>query len=582
MCDEGFDSSDWDTSDVSDTSDYDVDDSIGDSDVDVEIDEPADLDAGDVDTDADIAYDNDPDTNYDMDVEPSLDPAEDVDYDLDQVADLDLDAADLSDTDLSTDDVGEGEDFSDVAELEEEASPADVPVPLTVDDITDEMLEAYMAAEQEALDDTGDAESGDDVKVLRRDPDELMEIGMSNVEDILDVRRDDMLDKGMEEEEIEEALAQEREQLQQEFVQDAFPEAIEDVEGISSSSEVEEFPTKEDDVDLVEEESMVDLPDEDVSDDVFADEELMEQEENFGDETDVAEIAEEYEPQEDLDAGTENESIDLTEPEDGPLDAAEDAEDSADENFDLADMQPNPQEEREELGELDNAEEIKDTSELDEESPEPNDWMRDLATQNVQADRLPATGGEWSDPEREGDSEWQLDDTTEIQWRHGGETHTMTGAEFKERYGVEGVEYKNGEPDFEPFEDDLIGSVQLEDLPTQRGGRDGSYVIASQLAAEKLGITADEVTEYMREKGLTWHECGDCKTMRAIPTEVNAAFPHTGGISIRRSVRAVAEGISDTYGEVSLSRSEMGGAADMKEIESAQKENKTLYRKYKS
>lgn len=158
----------------------------------------------------------------------------------------------------------------------------------------------------------------------------------------------------------------------------------------------------------------------------------------------------------------------------------------------------------------------------------------------------------------------------------------MTGAEFKERYGVEGVEYKSGEPDFEPFEDELIGSVQLEDLPTQRGGRDGSYAIASQLAAEKLGITADEVTEYMRENGLTWHECGDCKTMRAIPVEVNAAFPHTGGISIQRSVRAVAEGISDAYGEISLNKSEMTGLVDTEELESAKKGNKELYRKYKS
>ena len=193
MCDEGFDSSDWDSGDVGDVSDYDVDDSFDDSDVDVEGGEPADFDYDDVDADVDIADDSVLDT-YDVDVETDLDTTDEVDYDLEETADLD--EANLSDVDLCADDAGEGEDFSDIADLMDEADSADIPAPLTVDDITDEMLEDYMVAEQEDLDDADDAGDGEDVKVLRRDPDELLEIGMRNVEDILDVRRDDMLDKG--------------------------------------------------------------------------------------------------------------------------------------------------------------------------------------------------------------------------------------------------------------------------------------------------------------------------------------------------------------------------------------------------
>ena len=47
-------------------------------------------------------------------------------------------------------------------------------------------------------------------------------------------------------------------------------------------------------------------------------------------------------------------------------------------------------------------------------------------------------------------------------------------------------------------------------------------------------------------------------------------------------MRAVAEGISDAYGEISLNKSEMTGLVDTEELESAKKGNKELYRKYKS
>lgn len=578
MCDEGFDSSDWDSGDVGDVSDYDVDDSFDDSDVDVEGGEPADFDYDDVDADVDIADDSVLDT-YDVDVETDLDTTDEVDYDLEETADLD--EANLSDVDLCADDAGEGEDFSDIADLMDEADSADIPAPLTVDDITDEMLEDYMVAEQEDLDDADDAGDGEDVKVLRRDPDELLEIGMRNVEDILDVRRDDMLDKGMAEDEIEEAIAKEREQLQQEFVQDAFPEEMENIEEPFDIENMEEEPE-----DLTDEEPVTEQLEEDIADTELADEEdLPEPSEEFDNGMDTAEETNEYDSEENLDAAAEDEVTDVIEHEEMPLDAFEETEDMAEEELDLLAAQLDLQRESTDLDLSDKMEEFGETEEENDSDlgdEEPNGWRRSLADQNLQADRLPASEGEWSNPERVGDSEWKLDDDAEIQWRHGGETHTMTGAEFKERYGVEGVEYKSGEPDFEPFEDELIGSVQLEDLPTQRGERDGSYAIASQLAAEKLGITADEVTEYMRENGLTWHECGDCKTMRAIPVEVNAAFPHTGGISIQRSVRAVAEGISDAYGEISLNKSEMTGLVDTEELESAKKGNKELYRKYKS
>ena len=57
-------------------------------------------------------------------------------------------------------------------------------------------------------------------KVLTRDRDELMSIGMNTIESILDVKADDYRDKGYEAEEISKMLEQDRNKLEKEFMKD--------------------------------------------------------------------------------------------------------------------------------------------------------------------------------------------------------------------------------------------------------------------------------------------------------------------------------------------------------------------------
>jgi len=57
-------------------------------------------------------------------------------------------------------------------------------------------------------------------KVLTRDRDELMSIGMSTIESILDAKADDYRDKGYEAEEISKMLEQDRNDLEKEFMND--------------------------------------------------------------------------------------------------------------------------------------------------------------------------------------------------------------------------------------------------------------------------------------------------------------------------------------------------------------------------
>ncbi len=504
MWDEEFDS-DLDTgSDVDcdvDDGGYDLDDSG--SDLQVNLDESVDFDLADVEP-AEPA-------DLDLDAEDFEEPAADLPVELE-------DAGDLADG-MALDEV----EVADLGDPEEEPSAGG--------EISDELLEAWMQAEQEGIQESGE----EDVKVLRRDPDELMETGMQNVEEILDVRRDDMMDKGMSEEEIEQAIAQEREALRWEFVQDAFPERFE-------AQEPEELEMEETADLAVKEENDT----EEVTDLAAAQDLDLEQDEADALETESEEL------DETADTGLEGTQVtdaDLeeeTEPEDDLAEPLEEEEISE------------PLAEELSKTELEDTALPEDVSDEEEEAP---DLMRELVRQNVQDVRLPREGGTWADPAQAGEGLWIPDDDAELFWKEeaGG---SMTGAEFKQRYGVEGVTYRDGEPDFEPFEDELLGHVELEEMPTERTGAEGSYAAATRAAADRLGISEQEVEQRMEERGLTWHECGDRRTVRAIPTEVNAAFPHTGGISIQRGVRAMAEELADRYGTVRLDRNGPAGTTE--------------------
>ena len=35
---------------------------------------------------------------------------------------------------------------------------------------------------------------------------------------------------------------------------------------------------------------------------------------------------------------------------------------------------------------------------------------------------------------------------------------------------------------------------------------------------------------YRKERGLTWHECNDMRTMQLVPWDINDFFKHIGGV----------------------------------------------------
>ena len=137
------------------------------------------------------------------------------------------------------------------------------------------------------------------------------------------------------------------------------------------------------------------------------------------------------------------------------------------------------------------------------------------------------------------------------------------------QYGTDVVEYSNREPNFLPFEvtmdkedfqqflynkgkdvavnDEINGHIYLDKINTSRNGSDGTYSTANKRMAELLGenVAASDVADYMKQKGYTWHECGDRHTVQMIPSEINQAFSHTGGIGLQKDLEALRSTIQD-------------------------------------
>lgn len=136
-------------------------------------------------------------------------------------------------------------------------------------------------------------------------------------------------------------------------------------------------------------------------------------------------------------------------------------------------------------------------------------------------------GGEW-DTFR-GNSKWKpyID---EIPKKNNPDN--LTWEEILDEYGIDGIEYKNGEPDFAPVSK---GTVEIDSFTDKRQGKGNNFDQATQKLAEQRGCTPEEVKTWMKENKYTWHECSDCKTMQKVPSVVHGNIWHSGGISEMKS-----------------------------------------------
>ena len=113
------------------------------------------------------------------------------------------------------------------------------------------------------------------------------------------------------------------------------------------------------------------------------------------------------------------------------------------------------------------------------------------------------------------------------------------------QYGLDGINYRNAEPDFEPCAEAV---VQISSMTENRENftndvGETAYGNFSQAdielaktwnLGEREGRTdweAKDVFEYRKANKLTWHEKCDTKTMVLVRLEINLYFKHSGGCS---------------------------------------------------
>ena len=143
-------------------------------------------------------------------------------------------------------------------------------------------------------------------------------------------------------------------------------------------------------------------------------------------------------------------------------------------------------------------------------------------------DCIPRKGGEWGG--EEGDSIWY---PTPNEIPKGYNPERKTWEEILEPYGKEGIEFKDGEPDFTPFAE---ATVEIEDFNENRNEvfTQADEALAKQWTEEgKDGKewTAQDIKKYRKEHNLTWHERSDMKTLDLVPYEIHDNISHTGGHS---------------------------------------------------
>ncbi len=94
-------------------------------------------------------------------------------------------------------------------------------------------------------------------------------------------------------------------------------------------------------------------------------------------------------------------------------------------------------------------------------------------------------------------------------------------------YGVTGVWYTHGVPDFSPF---TVETYLIKNMQGGKKGRDYNFGQADEYMASIYGVRKGDFARARSDMGYTWHECNDMITMQMIPKDINNYFWHLGGV----------------------------------------------------
>lgn len=101
-------------------------------------------------------------------------------------------------------------------------------------------------------------------------------------------------------------------------------------------------------------------------------------------------------------------------------------------------------------------------------------------------------------------------------------------------YGMDGVEYKDAEPDFSKC---CEAEVKVDNMTENR---ENNFAQADAECAKmwnevgrdgKNDWTAADVRDWRRENQYSWHECCDTTTMQLVDRDIHETFRHSGGVA---------------------------------------------------
>jgi hypothetical protein len=111
---------------------------------------------------------------------------------------------------------------------------------------------------------------------------------------------------------------------------------------------------------------------------------------------------------------------------------------------------------------------------------------------------------------------------------------TPLGQALTKYQGIDGIEFRNGFPDFSPFvktgPDGRPASVEIPNMQGNNRGADGDFGQAREALREQSG----ESWTKSQEKGYTWHHSEDGTTMLLVDRDIHGNTAHQGGASMMR------------------------------------------------
>ncbi len=131
--------------------------------------------------------------------------------------------------------------------------------------------------------------------------------------------------------------------------------------------------------------------------------------------------------------------------------------------------------------------------------------------------------------------------------------------ELLQSKGVEGINYKDAIPDFNPIAEAKVTIQGMSQHRLSQMGENGERIVGNYEKADtecakawnleqrdgKDDWTHQDVKNWREANGYTWHEDNDMKTCYLVPTEVHDVCRHLGGVSEIKNILNQIGGFDD-------------------------------------